>query len=73
MFDDQDFKKSSASPITWDTPFCVEVAMKDGVVGVRDSKSKGGAVLVFNDKEWQAFITGVKKGEFDIGLDTLGS
>ncbi|WP_147944534.1 DUF397 domain-containing protein [Microbispora sp. CSR-4] len=46
---------------------CVEVAMlPDGHVGVRDSKNPGGPALVFTPAEWDAFIGGVKDGEFDL-------
>jgi hypothetical protein len=46
---------------------CVEVAdLPDGHVGVRDSKDQDGPVLVFTPSEWDAFIGGVKDGEFDL-------
>ena len=44
---------------------CVEVAIVDHAVGVRDSKNPGGHSLVFTPREWSAFIKGVKSGEFD--------
>jgi hypothetical protein len=46
---------------------CVEVAFAtDGHVGVRDSKEQGlGPVLEFTPSEWDAFLDGVEKGEFD--------
>lgn len=46
---------------------CVEVAIAgDGAIGVRDSKQHGlGPVLEFTPSEWQAFLGGVKEGEFD--------
>jgi hypothetical protein len=46
---------------------CVEVATAgDGSVGVRDSKQHGlGPVLEFTPSEWEAFLGGVKDGEFD--------
>ena len=45
---------------------CVEVADNlPGVVAVRDSKDKTGPVLTFTPDEWQAFVGGVKDGEFD--------
>ncbi|WP_030456184.1 DUF397 domain-containing protein [Herbidospora cretacea] len=45
---------------------CVEVArLEEGQVGVRDSKDQSGPALVFTKSEWQAFIGGVKRGEFD--------
>ncbi|MFF3665521.1 DUF397 domain-containing protein [Microtetraspora malaysiensis] len=46
---------------------CVEVAeLPDGQIGVRDSKNPDGPVLVFTPGEWDAFIGGVKDGEFDL-------
>jgi hypothetical protein len=46
---------------------CVEVAFAaDGSTGVRDSKAHGlGPVLVFTRAEWDAFLDGVRQGEFD--------
>jgi hypothetical protein len=45
---------------------CVEVAhLQDGHVGVRDSKNRGGSVFIFTPGEWNAFVAGVKAGEFD--------
>lgn len=33
---------------------------------VRDSKDKDGPVLTFTPGEWEAFVKGVKAGEFDL-------
>lgn len=45
---------------------CVEVSFAlDGSVGVRDSKNREKAVLVFTATEWSAFTGGVQDGEFD--------
>ena len=44
---------------------CVEVAMQDDGVAVRDSKDQHGPVLVFSRREWEAFLGGVRAGEFD--------
>jgi Domain of unknown function (DUF397) len=45
---------------------CVEIAdLGGGHVAVRDSKDKTGPVLRFTPAEWEAFIGGVKDGEFD--------
>jgi hypothetical protein len=43
---------------------CVEVAFVGDVVAVRDSKDRGGPVLVFTPREWAAFVGGVLDGEF---------
>jgi len=46
---------------------CVEVAMT-GAVAVRDSKAgPDGPVLWFSRTEWDAFVTAVKAGRFDVG------
>ena len=45
---------------------CVEVAHLDGGrVAVRDSKDPHGPVLTFTPAEWDAFLDGARKGEFD--------
>jgi len=44
---------------------CVEVARVAGKVAVRDSKDKEGPVLLFTAFEWDAFISGVRSGEFE--------
>jgi len=45
---------------------CVEVAFLDGHVAVRDSKNQHGPVLVFLPHEWEAFVGGVRDGEFNL-------
>ena len=46
---------------------CVEVAANlPGVVAVRDSKNVTGAELEITDRAWSAFITDIKRGEFDL-------
>jgi hypothetical protein len=45
---------------------CVEVAANlPGAVAMRDSKDPDGPALVFTPAEWDAFVAGVKDGEFD--------
>lgn len=45
---------------------CVEAAATgDGGVQLRDSKDPDGPVLTYTAAEWEAFIDGCKKGEFD--------
>lgn len=57
------WRKSSLSS----TGNCVEVArLEEGRIGVRDSKDRSGPALVFTPGEWDAFIGGVKGGEFDL-------
>ncbi|PPK71152.1 DUF397 domain-containing protein [Actinokineospora auranticolor] len=45
---------------------CVEVAMADNGVVVRDSKNPAGPVLWFTRMEWVAFLYGVLAGEFGL-------
>ena len=45
---------------------CVEVAeLPDGGRAVRDSKNPTGPVIAYTAAEWDAFLAGVKAGEFD--------
>jgi hypothetical protein len=44
---------------------CVEVCDRQHEIAVRDSKNPNGPALVFTPAEWDAFISGVKDGEFD--------
>ena len=40
--------------------------LEDGSTAVKDSKDPDGPVLTFTAMEWDAFIRGVKAGEFDL-------
>jgi Domain of unknown function (DUF397) len=54
------------SSLSYGNGNCVEVAgLADDVVMVRDSKNVKGAVLGFTPAEWDAFVGGVRNGEFD--------
>jgi uncharacterized protein DUF397 len=44
---------------------CVEVRFVDDTVPLRNSRDPDGPVLVFTASEWDAFVEGVKLGEFD--------
>jgi hypothetical protein len=45
---------------------CVEIAaLPDGMIGIRDSKDPQGPVLRFTRGEWNAFLAGAQRGEFD--------
>jgi hypothetical protein len=47
---------------------CVEIGtVGRGAVGIRDSKDPDGPRLMFPLQEWQAFVAGVKAGEFGLG------
>jgi hypothetical protein len=46
---------------------CVEVATNlPGTVAVRDSKHRNGPTLAFTAEEWNAFTSGIRRGEFDL-------
>jgi hypothetical protein len=43
---------------------CVEVAITDDAVGVRDSKlGEGSPILTYTPAEWAAFTAGIRAGE----------
>jgi hypothetical protein len=44
---------------------CLELAARDGHIGLRDSKDPTGPVLTFTPGEMAAFVAGAKAGEFD--------
>lgn len=46
-------------------PKCVAVAVTGHGVAVRDTKDSSKKTLVFTKSEWNAFVKGVKAGEFD--------
>ena len=45
---------------------CVEVAILDADVAVRDSKNRSGPALIFTAAQWTAFVNSAKDGEFDV-------
>ena len=45
---------------------CVEVGIGSVEVAVRDSKDPDGSVLAFTLAEWEAFLDGVRSGEFNL-------
>jgi Domain of unknown function (DUF397) len=54
------------SSLSFSNSNCVEVAsLPDGSVSVRRSQDPEGPVLRFTGAEWQAFLGGVREGEFD--------
>ena len=62
--DGAEWRKSNRSGPYSDN--CVEVAFIDDAIAVRDSKDPSGAVLLFTQSEWDAFVDGAKDGEFDL-------
>jgi Domain of unknown function (DUF397) len=61
--EDAPWRRSSAC--TGADATCVEVAVRDGQVVVRDSKDADGPTLCFTAVEWSAFVRGIRAGEFD--------
>ena len=62
--EDSDFR-TSINTFKHLKPRCVQVAKKSRGVAVRDSKDPSKTTLFFTHGEWNAFIKGVKAGEFD--------
>jgi hypothetical protein len=63
LSDRLDWRKSSLS----NSVGCLEIAKHGNSVLIRDSKRRGrGPVLSFSPLEWQDFVDGVRKGEFDL-------
>lgn len=62
---DADFTKSSDTPPIYFAK-CVEVARTPQGVAVRDTKDESKTTLFYTHDEWSAFVSGVKKGEFDV-------
>jgi uncharacterized protein DUF397 len=55
------WRKSTASA----SGDCAEVGFDGEVVLMRHSQDPAGPVLSFSQTEWDAFVTGVRRGEFD--------
>jgi hypothetical protein len=54
------------SSLSFSNSNCVEVAsLPEKEIGVRDSKDVDGPFLRFTPDEWDAFLGGVRNGEFD--------
>jgi hypothetical protein len=70
MFNDNDFKTSSFSSgpggMRPSPGRCVAVAIKGEAIAVRDTKDATKMTLNFTREEWEAFVSGVKNGEFDV-------
>ncbi|MFS8479041.1 MAG: DUF397 domain-containing protein [Micromonosporaceae bacterium] len=48
---------------------CVEARRYDGLIEVRNSKNPAAGTVRFTPEEWDSFLYGVKRGEFDQLLD----
>lgn len=59
------WRKSTAS----NPSECAEVAFVRESVLMRHSQDPSGPVLTFSQAEWAAFLTGVRRGEFDASAD----
>jgi hypothetical protein len=59
---DEDFRVSG-----WcgNRPKCVQVAVKREGVAIRDSKDPEKSTLTFTHEEWDAFVKGVRDGQFN--------
>ena len=42
---------------------CVEVAIAEQLVAVRDTKDRSGPALVFSTQQWRAFTSGLRVGK----------
>ena len=61
-----EWRKSSYSGGNGGGTGCVEVAfLRGGRVAVRDTKDRTLAPHVYTPAEWDAFVAGVRAGEFD--------
>lgn len=47
------------------TSKCVEVAMAQGRVAVRDSKNRTGPTLLFGPAVWERFVSDLRTGRVD--------
>jgi uncharacterized protein DUF397 len=63
-----DWRKSSHSNSTG----CLEFAADGDSVLIRDSKHRGGPVLSFSRLEWQHFVDGARRGEFELPAHLSG-
>ena len=44
---------------------CVEARRWNGLIEVRNSKARDAGTVVFTVEEWDSFLFGAKRGEFD--------
>ncbi len=44
---------------------CVEARRHDGLIEVRNSKARDAGTVRFTTEEWDSFLFGAKRGEFD--------
>lgn len=63
MQNDSDWIMSSRS--TGNGGSCVEARRHGGMIEVRNSKRPEASTVCFTVEEWDSFLDGAKKGEFD--------
>lgn len=64
--DEDGFICASGTPDQKKGPwFCVAVKKTGDTVSIRDTKDPNKTTLTYSKDEWDAFVEGVKKGEFD--------
>lgn len=45
---------------------CIAVGVSaSGSIAIKDTKASGHKALLFTSEEWQAFVKGIKNGDFD--------
>ncbi len=44
---------------------CVRVASHDGLILIGDTKDPIGPALAYSREEWDTFVAGVRRGDFD--------
>ena len=47
---------------------CVEVARIGDAFAMRDSKDPDAGILTFSRPEWEAFVAGIRAGDFEFNL-----
>lgn len=52
---------------TTDIGQCVEVALTDEAVGIRDTKDRAGGLLAVTAEAWAGFVGRLKTGDYDRG------
>lgn len=57
-----------ASKSTGNGGACVEARRNEGAIEVRNSKRPEAGTVLFTFEEWDAFLDGAKKAEFDVLL-----
>nr|WP_206441878.1 DUF397 domain-containing protein [Streptomyces boncukensis] len=44
----------------------VEIAFVEGFIAMRHGRRPDGPAIIFNPREWRAFVRGAREGEFDL-------